>query len=172
MDERPPEMFQRDRPVVDEFDENELLYYRVTDDDFEDGELLMTAFRAVNQSVNRGSLGPPEFLLFPVEAFGDHDVVSFEVAALPRGLQTDGGFEYGYRPQHVPLPDNYPHSEVQLHRNGNVHHKKPPPRVKLTLRQQLANACSRVALDRTMLASYRRQGSPPGLDGASDRSSD
>lgn len=109
------------KPKVPYFPNDELLYYRFHFDHWEDGGVAAEAFRPPDMSVNRGSLGPPEWtILTEDDEYVLWGIASFPVEQIPtgEGMEHLGTFVFTFRPEHVPLRKNYPHSEIWIFRDG------------------------------------------------------
>jgi hypothetical protein len=80
---------------------------------FVQGQLLPEGIRSQKQSVNRGRFSEAEDALF--SETGEYDglgVVEFKVADIPQRVEQPQGPAYVFFTQHVPLEDNYSHSEI------------------------------------------------------------
>jgi hypothetical protein len=119
MPEIPNEMKRNGRPRIKDFDPGEYLYRRVKPEDWADGDVDIEAIELPDMSVNRSSLGPPEWLRLAEERFETWAVIGFKVGEIPTNLMHLGVDIYTFAPQHIPLEDNYPHSEVRCYCNGN-----------------------------------------------------
>jgi hypothetical protein len=120
MAEIPPEMMTLQKPIIQHFSSNERLYRRFRPDHWEEGGVAADAFRLPNMSVNRGSLGPPQWaILTEDDEFVTWGVASFIVDEIPYGVEMLhlGRIIFTFRPEHVPLKKNYPHSEVWVFRD-------------------------------------------------------
>jgi hypothetical protein len=109
------------KPKIHRFDKDELLYYRFHFDHWEDGGVAAEAFRLPDMSVNRGTLGPPQWtILTEDDEYVLWGVASFRVEQIPVGVEMEhlGVIIFTFRPEHVPLRKNYPHSEIWVFRDG------------------------------------------------------
>lgn len=113
---RPERMLRRDRPVDDNFDLEEELYYRCQARHVDGQRLLPEAIRFPNFSVNRSKYSEPEDVLIP--SYQDWGIATFRVRDLPEPESTDEKTEYEWRVVHDPLEDNYAHSEIRTFKNG------------------------------------------------------
>lgn len=121
MAEIPHEMMTHEKPKIHHFPKDEFLYYRFHFDHWEDGGVAAEAFRPPDMSVNRGSLGPPEWtILTEDDEYVLWGVASFRVEQIPTGVEMIhlGKIIFTFRPEHVPLKKNYPHSEIWVFRDG------------------------------------------------------
>jgi hypothetical protein len=121
MAEIPIEMQTLQKPKIPHFANDELLYYRFHVDHWEEGGVAAEAFRPPDMSVNRASLGPPKWaILTEGDEYVLWGVASFRVEQIPigQGLEHLGVFTFTFRPEHVPLKKNYPHSEIWIFRDG------------------------------------------------------
>lgn len=121
MAEIPIAMMTVDKPKIHHFNGDEQLFYRFHYDHWEDGGVAAEAFRLPDMSVNRSTLGPPAWTILT-----EHDeyvlwgVASFRVEEIPTGVEVPhlGVVIFTFRPEHVPLKKNYPHSEIWVFRNA------------------------------------------------------
>lgn len=118
MPEIPDEMKRNGRPRIKEFDSGEYLYRRVMPEHWDDGDVDIDAIELPDMSVNRSSLGPPEWVLLEEARCKDWAVIGFKVGDIPSNLLHLGVEVYIFTPQHIPLENNYPHSEVRCYRDG------------------------------------------------------
>jgi hypothetical protein len=119
MAEIPPEMMTMGRPADQDFADTERLFRRFRPEDFDGGEIAPEAFELPDMSVSREKFGPPQWLLLD-EACEGWGVASFQVQDIPRdrAMVHVGVIAYILRPEHVPLRNNYPHSEIRIYRNS------------------------------------------------------
>jgi hypothetical protein len=154
--DRPDRMYRRDRPVVPHFDSHELLYLRFGLDDFVDGQLVTAALRIPGQSVNRGSFSSPEDVLFHPE--GDYNglgAVEFKVEDIPVTVVGEQDSTFMFFMQHVPLEENYSHSEVWSDKPpGTGDCRKPSRSVGLKFKAEL---CRRIREDRIKIPAARNR---------------
>lgn len=120
MPEIPEEMKRNGRPRLPEFDPDEYLYRRVMPEQWSEDEIDIDAIELPDMSVNRGSLGPPQWVRLEEERCKDWAVVGFKVRDIPSDMLHLGVDLYTFLPKHIPLELNYPHSEVWCQRN-DVH---------------------------------------------------
>ena len=125
MPEIPDEMRRLDRPVIPRFDADEDLYRRIQPGSIINGRLALDAIELPDMSVNRGSPGPPEWLLLTEDRFASWGIAKFKVRHIPTPLIHQGVSEFTFKPVHLPEKNNYPHSEVQafeddVHIDGKV----------------------------------------------------
>lgn len=118
MPEIPEEMKQNKRPRIKEFDPEEYLYRRVMPEQWEEAEIDIDAIELPDMSVNRSSLGPPQWVRLEEERCKDWAVVGFKVKDIPTDMTHLGVDLYTFDARHIPLENNYPHSEVWAYRNG------------------------------------------------------
>src|SRR5690349_3120390 len=106
-------MYQRDRQIVPHFDSEERLYLRYFREHFVDGQLATGGIRFPRTSVTRGSLSEPEDALFSEDGrYNGLGVVEFRVSDIPERITQEQGPTYVFFVRHVPLHDNYSHSEI------------------------------------------------------------
>jgi len=119
MAEIPVEMTTLEKPRIHHFRSDERLYYRFHFDHWEDGGVAAEAFRLPDMSVNRSLLGPPEWtILTEDDEYVLWGVTAFRVEDIPVGVEMPhrGVIIFTFRPEHVPLRKNYPHSEIWVFR--------------------------------------------------------
>ena len=152
--DRPERMIRGDRPVVPDFDETEVLYLRYFRDHFVDGQLSTAAIRFPKQSVNRGLHSEPEDCLFSEQGiYNGLGVVDFQIADVPASVSQTQGPAYIFFLKHVPLPDNYAHSEIWSDQvRGSRNYREPSKTVKLEFRVRL---CQRIGPDNVRIAAVR-----------------
>ena len=119
MPEIPEEMRKNGRPKIKDFDPDEYLYRRVIPEQWSEEGIDIDAIELPDMSVNRSSLGPPEWVRLKEERCKDWAVIGFRVKDIPTDIQHLGVDLYTFSPMHIPLEDNYPHSEVKCFRNGS-----------------------------------------------------
>lgn len=113
-------MFRRGRPVVSLFRPDEQLYRRFAHRDTVNGELTPACLQfpkknaQTGHSVNRSAFSKPEDVLWVgIERLEGAGIFQFAVRSIPDELscaQTNN--RYAFFPQHVPLDDNYAHTEI------------------------------------------------------------
>ena len=134
---RPERMFRRNRPIDENFDLEEELYYRCQAQHVDEQRLLPGAIRFPNFSVNRSKYSEPEDVLIP--SYQDWGIATFRVGNLPEPELTDDTTEYEWRVVHDPLEDNYAHSEVRTFKNSVYSENlKVPSTIKKKFRQILS----------------------------------
>jgi hypothetical protein len=130
-------MFRRDRPVDENFDVAEALYYRCQAQHVDGHQLLPEAIRFPNFSVNRSKYSEPEDVLIP--SYHNWGIATFGVRDLPEPESTDEKTEYEWQVVHDPLEDNYAHSEVRTFKNRTYSEDlKVPTTIKKKFRQILS----------------------------------
>jgi hypothetical protein len=103
------------RPPIPHFPPDELLFRRFPPRYVSGAHVDIAAIELPDMSCNRGSLGPQEWLLIGFEDWG---VFQFLVADIPPQQLEQGVISIEFSPAHVPLKNNYPHSEVRAYRDG------------------------------------------------------
>ena len=143
-------MYQRDRQIVPDFDGTEGLFLRYSKDDFLDGQLGVDAIRFPTTSVNRGLLSEPEDALFHGDGqYNGLGVVGFSVADLPGQIYQQDGPAYVFFMRHVPLPENYSHSEIWSDQEpATGTYRKPSRTVRLEFRVLL---CKRITREKILI---------------------
>ena len=118
MAEIPPEMTTRGRSEDPHFADDEHLYRRFHPDQLDGGEIAIDAVELPDMSVNRSKYGPPEWVILD-EGFETWGVLAFRVRDIPpdREMWHQGVIAYTLTPRHMPLRNNYPHSEVWVFRD-------------------------------------------------------
>ncbi len=149
-------MYQRDRPVLPDFDGEEALYLRSGCEDFVEGQLAPGAIRFPKTSVNRGSLSEPEDVLFAEDGrYNGLGVVGLQVSDIPSRIAQEQGPTYVFFIRHVPYPDNYSHSEIWSDRATQTGNYREPSRtVKLKFRIHL---CRRITQERIKITAVRNR---------------
>jgi hypothetical protein len=112
----PDEMLTRDRHPDPHFFPDELPYRRFRPDHLDGNSISIDAIELPDMSCNRQKYGPPEWALL-FEGCEDWGVCGFAVKDIPQD-QYFVGIKYDFRPEHVPLRRNYPHSEVRVFRDN------------------------------------------------------
>ena len=116
----PEEMKRNGRAVLEGFKPEELLFFRFDAEDLEQGELSIQSISIPDQSTNWSRLGPAEWLrLCEYPKFANCGLVEIAVNGIPPDIIDEGGTEYRIIPTHVPLEENYPHSEIRIFKSGN-----------------------------------------------------
>jgi hypothetical protein len=118
MAEKPPEMFRNNRPKVD-IDPTERLFRRVSPDDWGEPHPEVDALDIPDMSVNRGRpIGEPIWVLLESDEYSDWGIVYFVAGEIPSRMSHSDGSEFTFQTVHVPLEENYPHSEIWAYKNG------------------------------------------------------
>lgn len=118
MAEKPPEMLRNNRPKVD-IQPGERLYRRVNPADWGEPHPEVDALDVPDMSVNRGRPhGEPEWVLLESDNHAAWGIVYFVADTIPARMIHSDGTEYTFRTEHVPLAENYPHSEIRAFLNG------------------------------------------------------
>jgi hypothetical protein len=118
MADLPEGMLQRQRYPVKHFNPDEQLYRRIMPGAVVNGRVTIDSIELPDMSVNRGSLGEPEWVLLPVGDFPGWGIATFRVQDIPEKMVLSGVLQFTFKPVHVPLKHNYPHSEVRAFENG------------------------------------------------------
>lgn len=101
-------------------------------------KLLAQAISFRNWSVNRQKYSEPEDVLVP--DWPDWGIAAFRVADIPLSLESASGSRFDFRVEHVPLEENYAHSEIRTYKNGlYVENPDPPQTIKKKFRQMLSD---------------------------------
>src|SRR4051794_25169322 len=113
MPEVPDEMKTKGRTPVPFDDLEEYLYRRVAPELWDESGIEVDAIELPDMSVNRSRFGPPRWARLADERCKDWAVVGFMVQDIPPEMLHLGVVRYTFSPEHVPLKNNYPHSEVR-----------------------------------------------------------
>lgn len=113
MPDRPDRMRRNGRPEDQAFEASEKLFRRYNRAHYMNGQFSNTGFSfASPQSVNRQKYSEPSDVLFSeTDEFANWGVLSFKVEDLPTSFPSENP-RYSFSPRHVPMEDNYAHSEV------------------------------------------------------------
>jgi hypothetical protein len=121
----PERLKQNNRPSVQEFDPQELLFLRFIQLIQEGGYFYPASIGFPDFSVNRGRFSEPEDVLLPI--YLNLGIATFNVEDIPDekvfGEGSSQETVYSFVIVHVPEPDNYAHSEIRTKKNG-VYNKK------------------------------------------------
>ena len=111
-------MYRRGRPVDPNFSPEEILNMRCTKDTVDGSRLLPTGIdlRFPAFSVNRGKYSKPKDVLLP--NWPNFGIVGFKYKNIFYKISTDPNTEYTTSVSHVPMEENYSHSEVRTKKNG------------------------------------------------------
>jgi hypothetical protein len=118
MDEIPEGMLQRQRMPIEHFDPEELLYRRLMPGAVVNGQVTLDSIELPDMSVNRDSLGPPEWVLLADGGFPDWGIAKFQVKDVPGEMVHLGVIRFTFRVVHKPERKNYPHSEIRAFEDG------------------------------------------------------
>jgi hypothetical protein len=113
----PGHMLRNGRAEDQVFDQHELLYRRYMSDHLHDNKIIDASFGFPGTSVNRSKYSQPEdALLSDGGQFDGCGVLEFAVKSIPALLVDGVGVRFVCFPRHVPLDDNYSHSEIWCER--------------------------------------------------------
>lgn len=156
MPDVPNSMLKNQRPRVQEFDANELLYRRVPLDLWEDpaDDIEVDAVALPDMSVLRSRFAHPEWARLEDDAHAEWGVIGFQVHNIPSDLLHLGVFKWTFGPRHVPLDENYPHSEVWAYENAQHINAKDriDPDLHLRWRHRLLENIEKVLNPREVIA--------------------
>jgi len=112
-------MIQAGRGVDDQFLPRHRLYRRCKRDEVIGDRLTGASVRYDNMSTNWSKYSKPWDVIFD---FPNYGIAQLRVADLPDNLpieQPPGTqvLRHAFRPQHVPCPDNYAHTEIWVYRS-------------------------------------------------------
>lgn len=113
MPNRPDRMRRNGRPDDQTFEATEKLFRRYTRAHYFNGQVSNTGISFDSApSVNREKYSQPQDVIFDeAEEFANWGVLSFRVSDLPTAFPLEDP-QYGFSPKHVPMENNYSHSEV------------------------------------------------------------
>lgn len=148
-------MFRHGRQTDPGFDEHERLYLRFPDRGYGESAADLSVERVLkenlpdaSQSFNRSRYSEPTDVLFestrPPKRWGTYlnwGVLALELGVIPQLLPyPEGDQVYSFEPEHVPLWDNYGHTEVHIEEDGRrlAGRDKPPALVRREYRRRLA----------------------------------
>ncbi|MEX1268854.1 MAG: hypothetical protein WEA56_07620 [Balneolaceae bacterium] len=140
----PDRMFRNGRKLDQKFDAKEKLFQRFSKLSSLKGAIYPNSIRFPDFSVNREKFSEPlDVLLHDYPNLLKLGVASFKVKDLP-GPQKTGDKKkkttYCFKAEHVPLDDNYAHSEVRVYKNGKYSTKTNVAKtIKTKFRIHLAN---------------------------------
>jgi hypothetical protein len=131
-------MIQGDRVPDNQFSPQHQLYIRCKIDEVLGDRLNPPTIHCDNTSTNWSKYGKPWDVIFDYPCYGIGKVF---VRDLPDNLQPKGSsaLPHGFRPQHVPLSDNYPHAEIWAYRAGARIHKISSSLVRKEFRQIISD---------------------------------
>ena len=136
-------MIRGNRPRNQHFEDDEKLYRRFRPDMVDGRRLELDAVCMPDMSVMRESLmDDMRWVLIDPDGqrdFSSWGIAYFRVEDVPCEVLFRGAQLYIFGPRHVPLPRNYPHSEVWAYRDGEHLQGRNalPPEVHLTFRERL-----------------------------------
>ncbi len=118
-------LLRNNRPVVQEFQSEERLYYAFNAEIVEEEGRRIVPADAIKVSycsisVNRSQFSKPEDL-YCIKKFVGFGILAWKKCELPIGeLKSDNpkAAKYEFVLSHEPLDDNYAHSEFQFYKNG------------------------------------------------------
>jgi hypothetical protein len=152
MSDIPDEMMQKGRGEDQNFSPEECLYRRVPHELWDDSEIELDSIELPDMSVNRQKYGPPEWVRLVGDNTANWGVIGFLTKDIPPEIQHLGVYIYKFRPVHVPLRRNYPHSEVRVYETpadrpesethiGKTLVERITPDVSLRWREKLRRKC-------------------------------
>jgi hypothetical protein len=120
MPDLPSAMRRNGRRKDRDFRPDEYLCRRVPLELWDDGDVVIDidAIELPDMSVIRSKYGHPEWARLESDECIDWGVIGFCVGDIPARLLHMGVFTWTFGPRHVPLEENYPHSEVWAYENG------------------------------------------------------
>lgn len=135
----PDHLLKKGRAADPEFAPEELLFRRFNQDHFIDGLFTNIGLPFSRPpSVNREKYSAAAEVLFSATGeFEGWGVLAFAVFELPEPIAISDQ-EYTLTPRHMPLEENYAHSEIWCIRGGAEEHVDAPKTVKKFFRVQLS----------------------------------
>lgn len=136
----PDDMYRKGRPVDPVFQEDECLYIRISGvDNHKKPNLLSITFN--EQSANRSKYSEIEWVLLP--NWTNWGIISIRVKNVQIKLRTEGNNTFSCDAVHVPLEDNYSHSEIRTSMNGEFRPRKKINNkyIKQQIRTRLIECC-------------------------------
>ena len=113
----PPEMLAQGRGEDPDFSPEERLFYRLNENYRVGEQPTGLDVHKPDFSVNREKHGgKPEYVLIP--DWPDHGIAEFAVGSIPGPITSEGGKVHSWQVKHVPLDENYHHSEIHTYTNG------------------------------------------------------
>jgi hypothetical protein len=131
-------MRREGRPEDQKFEGSEKLFRRYKGEHLVYGSFTGLGLSFRNPpSVNREKYSEPQDVLFSeADEFANWGVVSFQVRELPSPLPPDNP-RYSFGPRHVPLEDNYAHSEIHCEGIPPAGYVEPASPIRKVLRAML-----------------------------------
>lgn len=116
--EIPYRLLRGNRPLDPDFDEREVLFHRFNKLIDVDEHIYPSSIRFPDFSVNRSKYSEPYDILIP--KYFDWGIFSFQVKDIPDPISIPGDklTLYQFNAEHVPLEENYSHSEVRTSKDG------------------------------------------------------
>ena len=118
MPELPTAMLRNGRSKDQDFRPDEYLYRRVPLVLWDFTGVDIDAIELPDMSVVRSKYGHPEWARLESDECIHWGVIGFRVGDIPAKLLHLGVFTWTFGPRHVPLEENYPHSEVWAFENS------------------------------------------------------
>jgi hypothetical protein len=139
-------MYRDGRPVDDEFQQSELLFFRCKHDEvLATDQIKPSAVHFPDQSVNREKYSRHRDVLLPdgspkSEAWILWGVARVYVRDIPTEMKSSGSISYQFTVEHDPQEENYAHSELRVYKNGQREKdkKKINEQIKKAYRTKLA----------------------------------
>jgi hypothetical protein len=113
-------MIQGNRSVDNSFLPHHKVYFRISNEDYVNGELVEARIPIANHSVNWSKYSKPWDVKFDHATCGVGQMLVSDIPSrLPEQLSKDPNDKFhDYGPKHVPEPLNYSHSEIQVTKDG------------------------------------------------------
>jgi hypothetical protein len=131
-------MKRNGRPEDPVFGGSEKLFRRYKSEHIVNGSFTGVGLSFKNApSLNRENYSEPKDVLFSeTDEFANWGVVSFRVQEIPSPLPPDNP-RYNVSPKHIPLEDNYAHTEVHCEGIPAAGYVEPTPAIRKFLRATL-----------------------------------
>jgi hypothetical protein len=130
---------------VPDFDPEEQLFRRCRQEDVDEGRLSRSAIRFPDWSVNRSRFSEPGDALLP--DWAGWGVAAFAVKDVPPSVASEGGPDVEFKVEHVPLEENYAHSEVRAYKLGKHSRDLGVPKTVKSRFRQILSEKSRIVIE-------------------------
>lgn len=159
MIEIPPRFLINNRPLDENFEEDESLYIRFSASEYNvtgTNRLPVGAIKFPDCSVNRGKYSQPSDVLIPNWIF--HGIAEIKVKDIPKTLKSEdkNARQFEFKVEHDPIDinhkyyskqlfENYAHSEIRVYENG-IHQKKDESKLPKTINKRYRTLISERAI--------------------------
>ena len=118
MPDKPDGMLQRDRQADQNFDSDEQLYRAFHPDALDGDEIALDSVELPDISTLRSKFAQPQWARTVKSDWTGWGVWGIFIAKLPVELMSNGVSLCEIKVHHTPQRQNYPHTDVQAHREG------------------------------------------------------